>query len=197
MPKGTNYTRWVDVNKQDEENPLYRSRLVAQEVKKGSGFDEFFAAMPSLSALKMLVTIAVTFQLPHAGTAVKEAYAKRRLLGFLDVKRAHFYSDATRELYVELPAEAKKPGEDVVGKLLKSLYGTRDAPLNWELQIRKVMVALGFKQGKSNPCIYFHAGRDLRTVVHGGDFTTAGTFEISNGSMVNFQRNGNALSAVF
>ena len=34
-----------------------------------------------------------------------------------------------------------------------------------ELQIRKVMIALGFKQGKSNPCIYFHAGRDLRTVV--------------------------------
>ena len=98
-------------------------------------------------------------------------------LGFLDVKRAHFYSAATRERYIELPAEAKKPGEDVVGKLLKSLYGTRDAPLNWELQIRKVMVALGFKQGKSNPCIYFHASRDLRTVVHGDDFTTAGTFE--------------------
>ena len=63
MPKGvrTIGTRWVDVNKQDDENPLYRSRLVAQEVKKGSGFDEFFAAMPSLSALKMLVTLAVTF----------------------------------------------------------------------------------------------------------------------------------------
>ena len=179
MPKGvrTIGTRWVDVNKQDEENPLYRSRLVAQEVKKGSGFDEFFAAMPSLSALKMLVTIAVTFQLPDAGKAVKEAYRKRRLLGFLDVKRAHFYSDATREIYVELPAEAKKPGEDVVGRLLKSLYGTRDAPLNWELQIQKVMLALGFKQGKSNPCICYHAGRDLRTVVHGDDFTTAGTFD--------------------
>ena len=118
IPKGTRTiaTRWVDVKKQDEENLLYISRLVAQEVKKGLGFDEFFAAMPSLSALKMLVAVAVTFQLPHAGAAVKEAYAKRRLLGFLDVKRAHFYSDATRELYVELPAEAKKPGEDVVGK---------------------------------------------------------------------------------
>ena len=52
-------TRWVDVNKQDEENPLYWSRLVGQEIKRGSGFDEFFAAMPSLSALKMLLTIAV------------------------------------------------------------------------------------------------------------------------------------------
>ena len=83
MPKGTRTIgrQWVNVNKQDEENPLYRSRLVAQEVKKGSGFDEFLAALPSLSALKMLVTTAVTFQLLHAGTAVKAAYAKRRLLG--------------------------------------------------------------------------------------------------------------------
>ena len=37
MPKGvrTIGTRWVDVNKQDGENPFYRSRLVAKEVKKG------------------------------------------------------------------------------------------------------------------------------------------------------------------
>ena len=42
---------------------------------------------------------------------------------------------------MELPAKAKKPGEDVVGKWLKSLYGTRDAPLDWELQIRKLMTA--------------------------------------------------------
>ena len=153
--------------------------------------------MPSLSASKMLVTIAVTFQLPHAGEAVKEAYAKRRFLVFLDVKRAHFYLDATRELYVELPLEATKPGEDVVGKLLKSLYGTRDAPLNWELQIRKVMITLGFKQGKSNPCIYFHAGRDLRKVVHGDDFTTAGTFENIKWRHGELSIKWNASNAVF
>ena len=200
MPKGvrTIGTRWVDVNKQDEENPLYRSRLVAQEVKKGSGFDEFFAAMPSLSALKMLVTIAVTFQLPDAGKAVKEAYRKRRLLGFLDVKRAHFYSDATREIYVELPAEAKKPGEDVVGRLLKSLYGTRDAPLNWELQIQRVMLALGFKQGKSNPCIYYHAGRDLRNCCTWRWFLQQQEhLTTSNGFMKSCQRSGNVWNVVF
>ena len=39
MPKGTRTigTPWADVNKQDEKDPLYRSRLVAQEVTKGSG----------------------------------------------------------------------------------------------------------------------------------------------------------------
>ena len=155
MPKGTRTigTRWVDVKKQDEENPLYRSCLVAQEVKKGSDFDEFFAAMPSLSALKILVTIAVTFQLPHAGTAVKEAYAERRLLGLLDVKRAHFCSDATRELYVELPAEAKKPGEDVVGKLLKSLYGIA-------LRNARHTSELGVADSENHDCLRFQARQE-------------------------------------
>ena len=179
MPSGmrTIGTRWVDVNKQDEENPLYRSRLVGQEIKRGSGFDEFFAAMPSLSALKMLLAIAVTFKLTDsAGKTPKTG--TRRLLGFLDVKRAHFYSEATREIYVELPTEGKTASDgDVVGRLRRSLYGTRDAPLNWELTIRKTMMKLGFAQGKSNPCIYYHMKRDLRTVVHGDDFTTAGSYE--------------------
>ena len=170
-------TRWVDVNKQDEENPFYRSRLVGQEIKRGSGFDEFFAAMASLSTLKMLLIIAVTFklidstgQIPKIGT--------RRLLGFLDVKRAHFYSEATREIYVVLPIEGKTASDgDVVGHLRRSLYGTRDAPLNWELTIRKIMMKLGFAQGKSNPCIYYHQKRDFRTIVHGDDFITAGSYE--------------------
>ena len=90
-------TRWVDVNKQDEENPLYRSRLVGQEFKRGSGFDEFFAAMPSLAASKMLRTIAVTFKLTDSTGQIPKT-GTRRLLGFLDVKRAHFYSEATRDL---------------------------------------------------------------------------------------------------
>ena len=30
--KGLIGVRWIDVNKQDEENPLYRSRLVAKRI---------------------------------------------------------------------------------------------------------------------------------------------------------------------
>ena len=74
------------MNKQDEENPLYRSRLVGQEIKRGSGFDEFFAAMPSLSALKMLLAIAVTSKLSDSTGQVPKT-GTRKLLGFLDVKR--------------------------------------------------------------------------------------------------------------
>lgn len=77
---------WDPQAVREEQIPLYRSRLVVQEIKKGSSFDEFFAAMPSLSALMMLITIALTFNLPIADGSSRKAYGKRRLLGFLDVK---------------------------------------------------------------------------------------------------------------
>ena len=41
-------TRWVDVNKGDDSNPEYRSRLVAQELKKNSWADDLFGATPPL-----------------------------------------------------------------------------------------------------------------------------------------------------
>ena len=55
------------------------------------------------------------------------------------------------------------------------MYGTRDAGRNWELEIRRVMVdVLGFAQGAATPCNFWHQERNLRTTVHGDDFSTAG-----------------------
>ena len=87
--------------------------------------------MPSLSALKMLLAFAGTFQVTDSAGQVPKT-GTRRLLGFLDVKRAHIYSEATREIYVEVPPEGETESDgDVVDRLLKrSLYGTRDAPVN-------------------------------------------------------------------
>ena len=51
----------------------------------------------------------------------------------LDVKRAHFHAEATRRIFIELPPEdAMTDKPDVVGELVMSLYGTRDAAYNWE-----------------------------------------------------------------
>ena len=43
--------RWIDINKGDSENPDYRSRLVAKEIKKDNR-DDLFAATPPLEALR-------------------------------------------------------------------------------------------------------------------------------------------------
>ena len=50
-------------------------------------------------------------------------------------RRAFFRADATEEVYVELPAEARVPGQDLVGLLRKSMYGTRSAAKNWQQQL--------------------------------------------------------------
>ena len=38
-----------------------------------------------------------------------------------------------------------------VGRLLRSMYGCRDAGVNWEFAICQVMIAIGFVQGRSSP----------------------------------------------
>ena len=52
-------TKWLDINKGDEDNPEYRSRLVAKEIKSDNRLD-LFAATPPLEAKKLLFRFAVT-----------------------------------------------------------------------------------------------------------------------------------------
>ena len=50
----------------------------------------------------------------------------------VDVKRAYFYAQATRPIFIHIPAEDRNP-EDAgyVARLNRSLYGIRDAAQNW------------------------------------------------------------------
>ena len=48
----------VDINKGDEENPEYRSRLVAKEIKKNRNRD-LFAATPPIEAKQILMSMAM------------------------------------------------------------------------------------------------------------------------------------------
>ena len=49
---------------------------------------------------------------------------------YADVSQAYFYAKAVRPVYVKLPAEDLELGDEHrCGKLLMSMYGTRDAAL--------------------------------------------------------------------
>ena len=138
-------TRWVDVNKGDEQRPKYRSRLVARELKAKSGqsethWSDFFASMPPITALRILSTIAVTKKIPNKDGKLIPLDPTMCLI-FIDIKKAHFWSPARRRLLVEMPPEMGYLS-DIVGLLKKSLYGTRDAPANWEAAIKDDMLAL-------------------------------------------------------
>ena len=174
--------RWVDINKGDDRKPKYRSRYVGQELKKKSGLtsseslQKFFAAMPPLSSIKLLLSLATTRAVMDLdGAKIRTGRSEQKLITVIDVKRAHFWADATREIYCELPIEYGVDTQQFVGRLIKSLYGTQDAAKNWELTIRKVLIRLGFRQGKSTPCMYWHPEKDIRTTIHGDDFIVLST----------------------
>ena len=49
----------------------------------------------------------------------------------------------SEKVFVELPAEASA-GKGKVGRLLRSMYGCRDAGVKWECAFCEVMIAIGF-----------------------------------------------------
>ena len=52
-------TRWIDINKGDEESPDYRSRMVGNEFNVGSD-PALYAATPPLEALRLIGSRAAT-----------------------------------------------------------------------------------------------------------------------------------------
>jgi len=162
-------TRWVDINKGDDVQEKYRSRFVGKELKrKNPMLEGTFAATPPLEALRFMLSLFMTTSFDLRGKP-----RKLKLL-FMDVSRAYLHAPVLREIYVELPPEDQDEGQDLVGRLLKSLYGTRDAGANWERKCSEVFRKLGFTSGLFSPCLYYNAERDCSLLIHGDDFVVLG-----------------------
>ena len=160
-------TRWLDINKGDEQSPNYRSRLVGREIKKDKRTD-LFAATPPLESLRMILSICAMNQNSYD-------QSKNFVIMSNDVKRAYFYAPTTRPVYIAIPAEDWEHGDDQrVGLLNLSLYGTRDAAMNWTLKFTKFLEKLGFRTGTASPCNFYHDVRKVSLTVHGDDFTSTG-----------------------
>ena len=159
--------RWIDINKGDLIHTNYRSRYVAKEFNDGKDAS-LFASTPPLEALRLIVSEAAT---------VDYGQEVRKVIMINDVARAFFEAAATREICVELPEEAlagHETREEWVALLEKSLYGTRDAALNFQKECRKYLESIGFRVGRYNASTYYHAKRQLRMMLHGDDFATVG-----------------------
>ena len=65
-----------------------------------------------------------------------------------DVAREYFEAPVTRDICIELPEEDWEPedgSKDLVGRLNKSLHGTRDAAANFQDEVKMFMEGIGFK----------------------------------------------------
>ena len=160
--------RWIDVNKGDDKNPNYRSRLVAREMNYGKE-ESIFAATPPLEAKKALFSI-VASRHGRNGKAMK--------ISFVDISRAYFNAKCEQPTFIELPTEDSEEG--MIGELDMCMYGTRRAAQGWEAEYISTMTKIGFECGKASPCCFYHRKWDLRCVVHGDDFACIGEEEDLN-----------------
>ena len=141
--------RWVDINKGDKEY-------------KNDVRPKLYAATPPSECLRLMIS--------------RMASARNLQMMYADVSRAYFYAKAIRPVYVKLPSEDFEEGDGSrCGRLVMSMYGTRDAALNWSSEYTSTLLKDGFVQGRANPCLFRHPVTDVAVMVHGDDFVAVGT----------------------
>ena len=154
--------RWIDINKGDQYNINIRSRLVAKEFNNKK-CDDLFAGTPPVEAMRAIVSMAAS------GTTPKT-------LMTVDVSRAYMYAKCRSEMYVEMCPEAceEEGDEKCCWKLEKAMYGTRSAAQDWQYEIKRKMLSIGYLQGKSNPCLFYNPSSEVACLVHRNDFLAVG-----------------------
>ena len=156
VPKPTHQgvigTKWVFRNKLDEDGNVVRNkaRLVAQgySQEEGIDYDETFAPVARLEAIRMLLAYACFMGIK---------------LFQMDVKSAFLNGVLSEEVYVKQPPGFEDPlHPDFVFKLNRALYGLKQAPRAWYERLSKFLVETGFSMGKADKTLFVkHQGKDL------------------------------------
>ena len=148
---------------QNGEIDRYKARLVFQHVKRISNVDweEIFAPVVDKVTVRLFFSRAAALQMK---------------LFQMDVTTAFLYGDTLQEIYVVLPDELRTQEEienNLVRQLLKSLYGTPDAPRIWYTVLSTKLLELGLQQSEVDPCLFFSIEMDIWIMVYVDDLILA------------------------
>lgn len=150
--------KWVFKLKRDTNGKIikHKARIVAKGYvqRQGKDFEEIFAPVARLETVRILLALAAKhgWEVHH-----------------LDVKSAFLNGEIQEEVYVTQPEGFVKEGkEHLVYKLVKALYGLRQAPRAWYTKLSKYLEKLGFVR-----CPYEHA---VYTKKVGGEILIIGVY---------------------
>jgi hypothetical protein len=137
-------TKWIFRNKQDENGIIVRNkaRLVAQSYSQieGLNFDETFAPVERLEAIRILLTYATSHNIKLYQMDVKSAFLNDKINKLIYFEQSPSFEDS------------KKP--NLVYKLSKALYGLKQAPCALYERLRDFQVSKGFKVGKMDTTLF-------------------------------------------
>ena len=143
----------------------FKARYCAQGFSQVEGVDyvETFAPVAKLVTLRLLLAIAIRFNL---------------LVQQFDIETAFLNGYLEDTIYIEQPDGFKVKGkENWVCRLVRSLYGLKQSPRLWNETLKTVMKSCGLTQSESDPCLFyrFTSTAKLLVLVYVDDLVVAGT----------------------
>ncbi|SGY26804.1 BQ5605_C018g08797 [Microbotryum silenes-dioicae] len=145
LPSGARALRskWVFTRKENAQGKVtcYKARLVAQGFAQRPGIDynEMFAPVARPLTILSLV-----------GTAT----AQGLFLKQFDFDSAFLNGTMTEMVYMKYPKGWDRPQTGQALRLVKSMYGTKQAPQEWNAAVNSLMVERGYKRSDADSCLY-------------------------------------------
>ena len=107
-------TGWAETDKGQPRKPNVRARLVVKEYKTHVR-PQLDASTPPLEALKVVLSEVATGK------------SGGKVGAFVDVRRAYFYAQSGRRVFVELPSEVYRAGDEPIHVRAVAIQLVRDA----------------------------------------------------------------------
>jgi hypothetical protein len=130
----------------------YKGRIVAKGYSQRPGIDytEVFAPTSRQAAIRLILALAALEDLE---------------LRSVDISHAFINGELDEEIYMTQPEGFQEYGPEYVLRLLRSLYGLKQASRVWNKKLHAALVSMGFKRLDSDRSIYIYARGPVRIIM--------------------------------
>nr|GEU52472.1 retrotransposon protein, putative, Ty1-copia subclass [Tanacetum cinerariifolium] len=148
-------SKWLFKKKIDMDVALYifKARLIANGFTQtyGVDYEETFSLVADIRAIRILIAIAAYYNYD---------------IWQMDVKTAFLNGHLFEEVYMEQPEGFVNPKyPNHVCKLIRSIYGLKQASRQWNKRFDDEIKKFGFTQNPDEPCVYLKASRSYIAIL--------------------------------
>ena len=131
----------------------FKGRLTAvgSRQRYGVDFDETFAPVPRSETVRAALSLMATLDMDIVQ---------------IDIKTAFLNATLDTPVYMTQPEGFVETGkEDYVCRLLKALYGTKQAPRLWSKRLDEAIVKFGLKPISADSCIFVRINKEEKSIL--------------------------------